>query len=385
MNYKLIYLLPFILLLTNCEKKQNPNLTQSGLDPANFQIKIGEDSLDFVTLRNKNGMEVCLSNYGARILSIMVPDAKGRFQNVVLGFDSIQAYYPENDLTKLGGTIGRYTNRIGHGKFILDGDTVNVTVNSLGHSLHGGAEDGDKGWQYKIFRIKEINDSSVLMSTISSDGENGFPGTVTASVRYTVLPQNAIRIDYEATTDRPTVICMSNQSYFNLSGDPDLSISELKLQINADRFMPIDSTRLVTGEFFPVEGTPLDFRKEKTIGRDIDNAWFEQIKNGNGYDHTYVLNTQGNLQIPALSLRCKRSGIKMELFTTEPAIQFYTGNFLYSSLSKRQEQHYSQRHGLSLEPQHFPDSPNHPEWPSVILRPGEIYHSTSIYKFSIEK
>lgn len=372
------------LFLSGCGEKRDDRLTMSGLRPEDFTTIVDGDSVKLIVLDNGHGMEVCLSNYGARIVSLIAPDTEGEGRNVVLGFDSIQAYYPEVKLPKMGGTIGRYTNRIGHSQFILDGDTVRVTENNFGHSLHGGAEDGDRGWQYKVFRIKEQNDSSVLMTLLSPDKENGFPGNVKASVKFTLSKDNSLRIDYSAETDKPTVIGMSNQSYFNLSGNPDHSISDLRLMINSKYYLPVDSTRLVTGELAKVEGTPMDFRKEKLIGRDIDNAWYEQIKNGNGYDHAFVLDTNGSLDECAVSLHCKRSGIIMDIYTTEPSVQFYTGNFLSGSLSRKQNENYSQRHGLSLEPQHFPDSPNHPEWPSVVLRPGETYHSTSIYKFRTE-
>ena len=381
-----IFFMVLILgLASSCNENHKEGGTLSGLDPDNFKTSINGDSVRLFVLTNKNGMEVCLSNYGARIISLMVADAHGEMKNVVLGFDSIQAYYPEVDLPKLGGTIGRYTNRIGNSRFVIDGDTIRVTENNFGHSLHGGAEDGDQGWQYKVYDISEVNDSSVTMTLRSPDGENGFPGNVTASVKYTLHSDNSLRIDYEAESDKPTVICMSNQSYFNLTGDPDRSISDLRIMINASVYMPVDSTRLVTGEFATVEGTPMDFRKEKLIGRDIDNAWFEQIKNGNGYDHTFVLDSRGDINKIAVALHCKKTGIIMEILTTEPSIQFYTGNFLYSALSKKQNENFSQRHGLSLEPQHFPDSPNHPEWPSVILRPGEKYESSSIYRFKLDK
>ena len=380
-----ISILTLLILITGCKKENREGLTLSGLDPANFTEIVDGDTLKLAVLRNSRGMEVCISNYGARIVSIVVPDKNGEGKNIVLGFDSIQAYYPEEDLPKLGGTIGRYAGRIGNARFILDGDTIRVTANNFGHCLHGGAEDGDRGWQYKIFRFEEDNDSTVLLSMTSSDNENGFPGNVNATVRYTLTDDNLLRVDYTAETDRPTVIGMSNQSYFNLSGNYENSISDLKLQINATKYMPVDSNRLVTGDFADVEGTPMDFRKEKLIGRDIDNAWYEQIKNGSGYDHTFVLDTKGDINLPAVILRCIQSGIVMQIFTTEPAVQFYTGNFLHSSLSKKRDDNYSQRHGLSLETQHYPDSPNHPDWPSVILRPGEEYHSTTIYKFSVSE
>ena len=384
-NRLLIFLFVIVGLSCSQRGKDKESLTLSGLDPANFERVVEGDSTRLVVLRNENGMEVCLSNYGARILSLVVPDKEGKGRNVVLGFNNLESYFPEEDLPKLGGTIGRYTNRIAYARFLLDGDTVKVTENNFGHSLHGGAEDGDRGWQYKVFEIKEANDSSVLMTLFSPDGENGFPGNMNVSVRYTLCGDNSLRIDYGGETDKPTVICMSNQSYFNLSGNPDTSISDLRIKINASTYMPVDSTRLVTGEFASVEGTPMDFRKEKLIGRDIDNAWHEQIRYGKGYDHTFVFDDGGDLSRPGVVLHCRKTGIVMELYTTEPSVQFYTGNFLYSALSKKRNDNYSQRHGLSLEPQHFPDSPNHPQWPSVILRPGEKYHSTSIYKFSNDK
>ncbi|MDE5806556.1 MAG: galactose mutarotase, partial [Muribaculaceae bacterium] len=327
MKFGLLSVLPLMLLcyaVSSCSEDSGKGETLSGIKAENFETVINGDSVKLIVLNNGNGMEVCLSNYGARIVSMVVPDIHGHSRNVVLGFDSIQAYFPEVDLPKLGGTIGRYTNRIGGARFILDGDTIKITENNYGNSLHGGAEDGDKGWQYKVYHIAESNDSSVLMTMRAPDGENGFPGNVDAAVRFTLSHDNSLRIDYSAITDRPTVICMSNQSYFALSGDPENSISDLRLRINASAYLPVDSTRLVTGELATVEGTPMDFRKEKLVGRDIDNAWHEQIKFGNGYDHAFVLDSKGSLEEAAVSLHCKRSGITMEIFTTEPSIQFYT-------------------------------------------------------------
>lgn len=379
------FLILFLLLTSiGCRSDHNTE-KESLLNPDHYKAIVDGDSTHFIVLRNRRGMEVDLSDYGARILSIIVPDKNGEMINVVLGFDNIQSYYPEENLPKLGGTLGRYAGRIRNGMFVIDNDTIHVTRNSIGHCLHGGAEDGDKGWQYKMYKIISQTDSTVLMSMLAPDGENGFPGNVEVRVRFTVEDKNALRIDYQAVTDRATVICMSNQSYFNLSGNPDNSISDLRLYVNASYYLPIDSTKMVTGSIEPVDGTPLDFRKEKLIGRDIDNAWNEQIKFGNGYDHTLVLDTKGNLDQVAARLHCRRSGVIMDIYTTEPSINLYTGNYLYSSISRRKTENFSQRHGLCLETQHFPDSPNHPEWQNVLLRPGEEYRSTTIYSFRTEE
>lgn len=364
--------------------KEEAALTKSGLDPQKFEAVVNSDSTCLVTLKNAAGMEVCLTNYGGRIVSIMVPDKDGVMQDVVLGFDSIGAYLPDANKTDFGAAIGRYANRINQGRFILDGDTIQLPQNNFGHCLHGGTDMGTLGWQYRVYKVENATDSTFTISIDSPDGDNQFPGNVKATVTYTLQADNALRIDYEATTDKATVINMTNHSYFNLSGDPELSVLDETVWINADNFTPVDSTFMTTGEIIPVKDTPMDFTEEKLLGKDIE-AEYIQVKYGNGFDHNFVLNTKGNLDECAARVTDPRSGIILEVFTNEPGVQFYTGNFLDGTVTGKKAKIYNQRHGLCLETQKYPDTPNKPNWPSATLRPGETYKSTCIYKFSTKK
>lgn len=357
-------------------------LTASGLDPANFKAEYNGDSTALYTLTNANGMEVCITNFGGRIVSVTVPDREGRLRDVVLGFDSVQAYFPEVNQSDFGSTVGRYANRINQGEFILDSDTFRLPKNNFGHCLHGGTDMGTRGWQYRVYNVSEATDTSLTLTLNDADGNNGFPGTVDATVKFTLTPDNAIDIAYTATTDKPTIINMTNHSYFNLSGDLTAPVTDDVLWVDADNYTPVDSTFMTTGEIATVEGTPFDFRTAKPVGQDI-NAENEQIHNGNGYDHNWVLNTAGDVTKPAVRLVSPASGIQLEVFTNEPGIQIYSGNFLDGTVTGKSGIVYNQRAGLCLETQHYPDSPNKPQWPSVVLRPGETYNSQCIYKFSV--
>ncbi len=370
------------LSLASCGSgKETQQFTKSGLDPKNFEAVFNGDSTRLVTLTNASGMEVCITNFGGRIVSISVPDKDGVFQDVVLGFDSVQSYFPANNKTDFGAAIGRYANRINQGKFVLDGDTIQLPRNNFGHCLHGGTEMGTLGWQYRVYKVEEYNDSSLTISIDSPDGDNQFPGNVKAFVTYTLRGDNSLRIDYKATTDKPTIINMTNHSYFNLSGDPELSVLDENVWINASNYTPVDSTFMTTGEIAGVKDTPFDFTVEKLLGKDITSD-FVQIKYGNGYDHNFVLDTDGDLSKPAARVSDPRSGIVLEVFTNEPGIQFYTGNFLDGTVKGKKAKIYNQRHGLCLETQKYPDTPNKPQWPGCVLRPGEEYNSTCIFKFS---
>lgn len=364
--------------------KSEANFTKSGLDPKSFETVINGDSTRLVTLKNESGMEVCITNYGGRIVSIMVPDKDGNFQDVVLGFNSVGSYLPENNKTDFGAAIGRYANRIDQGRFVLDGDTIQLPQNNFGHCLHGGTDMGTLGWQYRVYKVENVTDSTLTISIDSPDGDNQFPGNVKAFVTYTLGSDNSLRIDYEATTDKATVINMTNHSYFNLSGDPEQSVTDEMVWINADNFTPVDSTFMTTGEIIPVKDTPMDFTEEKLLGKDIE-ADYIQVKYGKGFDHNFVLNTKGNLDECAARVTDPRSGIVLEVFTNEPGIQFYTGNFLDGTVTGKKAKIYNKRHGLCLETQKYPDTPNKPNWPSATLRPGETYKSTCIYKFSTKK
>ena len=371
------------LTIAGCNGGNGNILTQSGLNPKNFEAIYDGDSTSLYVLKNSKGMEVCVTNFGARIVSVSVPDRNGNMVDVVLGFDSIQSYFPENNKSDFGATIGQYANRINQGRFVLDGDTIKLPQNNFGHCLHG-TDMGSRGWQYRVFKAQQLNDSTVSLTINTTDGGNGFPGNVTATVTYTLTGDNALDIAYKATTDKKTIINLTNHSYFNLSGDPSTAITDDVLWVNADAFTPVDSTFMTTGEIVTVENTPMDFRTPKKIADDIQSDYV-QIKNGNGYDHNWVLNSKGDINVPAVKLVNAATGIALEVFTDEPGIQIYTGNFLDGSVTGKNGKVYNQRSAICLETQHYPDSPNKPQWPTVVLNPGETYNSHCIYKFSIEK
>ena len=356
------------------------NLTLSGLNPANFEKTIeNNQALKLYTLKNANGMEVCITNFGARIVSIMVPDQNGDMQDVVLGFDNIEDYI--NVPSDFGATIGRYANRIGQGKITIDGKEIQLPQNNYGHCLHGGPT----GWQYKAFTATQADDKSIKLSVVSPDGDNNFPGNVTAHVTYTLTDDNAIDIQYEATTDQKTVINMTNHSYFNLDGNPATSAMNHLLYLAADSITPVDDTFMTSGEMMAVAGTPFDFNTPKAISQDVTNFDNEQIKFGKGFDHNWVLKTKGDINQVAAKLISPVTGITLEVYTDEPGIQVYTGNFLDGTVKGKKGTVYQQRASVCLETQHYPDSPNKAHWPSVILEPGKTYQSHCIFKFGIEK
>lgn len=371
--------------LTGCKSgADSANLTKSGLDPDNFKSEYRGDSTALYVLTNERGAEVCITNFGGRVVSVMMPDKEGNLRDVVLGFDNVEDYFPENNLTDFGASIGRYANRINKGTFVLDGDTVRLPQNNYGHCLHGGGEMGDLGWQYRVYKADQPNDSTLVLTLNSPDGDNGFPGEMNVRVTYTLRADNALDIFYEGTTDRPTEVNMTNHCYFNLTGDPAKSVKELLLMVNAKEITPVDSTFMTTGEVLAVEGTPFDFTTAKPIGRDIDDTECEQILFGKGYDHNFILCTDGDITKPAAELYSPESGIVMTMYTSEPGVQVYTGNFLDGTLTGKGDRKLEQRSGVCLETQHFPDTPNKPQWPSSRLNPGETYTSRTIYKFEVK-
>ena len=376
---KLIYLALLPILMIGCKEKSDKT-TLSGLTKSKFVQVVNGDTTALYVLKNTAGVEVCITNFGGRIVSVLVPDKAGKLQDVVLGFDSISDYV--NVPSDFGATIGRYANRINKGLLTIDGKTIQLPTNNFGHTLHGGP----KGWQYQVFqKVNQINDTTIELTRFSPDGDQNFPGNVTAKVTYTLTKDNAIKIDFEATTDKKTVINMCNHSYFNLSGDPTKLITDNQLYINADGFTPVDTTFMTTGEILPVKGTPMDFTTAKVIGTDINKYDYAQLKNGNGYDHNWVLNTAGDVKKLAAKVVSPISGISLEVYTNEPGIQVYTGNFLNGKVKGKKGIVYNQRAAICLESQHYPDSPNKPQWPSTILEPGKVYKSTCIYKFGVEK
>lgn len=353
--------------------------TKSGLTKADFEAQVNGKQTELYTLTNSNGAEVCITNFGGRVVSLMVPDRMGDLRDVVLGFDNINDYI--NVPSDFGASVGRYANRIKDGRFTLDSVTYDLPKNNFGHCLHGGP----KGWQYQVYELVEQGPGSITLAINSPAGDENFPGAVEARVTYRLTDNNALDISYEATTDAPTIINMTNHSYFNLSGDPQKHVCDDILWVNASEFTPVDSTFMTTGEILPVAGTPMDFRAPRRIGEQIGYTSYDQIRNGNGYDHNWVLATAGEIGTKAVELYSEASGIILGVYTTEPGIQVYTGNFLDGTVTGKKDVVYNQRTGICLETQHYPDSPNKANWPSVVLRPGETYTSHCIYTFSTDK
>ena len=365
------------LLMAACTPKAEKT-TDSGLLQSNFQMEVDGKKTDLYTLRNKNKMEVCVTNFGGRIVSVMVPDKDGQMRDVVLGFDSIQDYVSKP--SDFGASIGRYANRINQGRFTLDGTEYQLPQNNYGHCLHGGPQ----GFQYRVFDAVQPNPQELELTYMAEDGEEGFPGNITCKVLMKLTDDNAIDIRYEAETDKPTIVNMTNHSYFNLDGDAARNEAHL-LTIDADYYTPVDSTFMTTGEIAPVEGTPMDFRTPTPVGARINDYDFVQLKNGNGYDHNWVLNTKGDITRKCATLESPLTGIVLDVYTNEPGIQVYAGNFLDGSLTGKKGITYNQRASVCLETQKYPDTPNKPEWPSAVLRPGEKYMSQCIFKFSVNK
>lgn len=369
-------LLAALTLLLSVSCTQKSETTRSGLDPADFNAVVDGKPVALYTLKNAAGMEVCITNFGGRIVSLMVPDRNGELRDVVLGFDNIADY--QNVPSDFGASIGRYANRIDHGRLVIDGDTVQLPQNNFGHCLHGGPA----GWQYKVYEARQLDGKTLELYMDSPDGDENFPGHVKAKVTYNLTDDNAIVIAYEASTDAPTVVNMTNHSYFNLSGDPSRTILDHLLTVDADSYTPVDSTYMTTGEIAPVEGTPMDFRTETAVGARLHEN-NEQLKNANGYDHNWVLATAGDAERTAARLISPETGICLTVRTTEPGLQIYSGNFLDGTVKGKGGIVYNPRTAICLETQHYPDSPNKPQWPSTLLRPGETYESLCIYGFSI--
>lgn len=352
-----------------------PALTLSGLDPQDFVGEKGGKATALYTLTNANGMEVCITNFGGRLVSVMVPDRDGKMTDVILGFDNIQDYMTLP--SDFGASIGRYANRIAGGTFELDGQTVVLNQNDGPNCLHGGAE----GWQYQVYEAELLDPQTLQLTINDPDGHMGFPGNVTAVVTYKLTDDNAIDITYSGTADKPTVLSMTNHAYFNLSGNHCVEGTDMVLYVNADTFTPADAKLIPTGEMRPVEGTPFDFRTPKAIGQDI-NQDDEQLLLGNGYDHNWVLNTAGDVTKLAVSVYSPATGILLEEYTDQPGVQVYSGNFLTGMVAGKHGVKYPKRASVCIETQLYPNSPNMPQWPSATLRPGDTYTHRCIYKFS---
>ena len=334
-------------------------------------------SINEYSLINLNGVEVRLTNYGARLVSIKVPDRNGKFADILLGHNSAEEYINAGDRPYFGSVVGRYSNRIAGGRFTLEGKEYTLATNNGENHLHGGNMGYDK-----LVWDAAVSNSSVIFSLTSYDGQEGYPGELKIKVTYTLTEANELKIFYQATTDKATPINLTNHAYFNLADEGAPTILEHELMLNADTFTPVDATLIPTGEFRPVKGTPFDFTTAKAIGRDIAQK-DTQLEYGNGYDHNFVLNKGVSDLALAATLYEPKSGRCMETFTEEPGVQFYSGNFLTGCLTGKSGKKYPFRSGLCLETQHFPDSPNQKNFPSTILRPGEKYQTTTVYKFSI--
>ena len=350
-------------------------------DSQSFGTTADGEAVEEYTLTNASGTEVRVITYGGIITSIRVPDRNGTLDNVALGFDTLEPY--ETQSPYFGAITGRYANRIAGGEFTLDGETYELATNNGPNSLHGG----EKGFDKRVWSAEEVTDGDgvgLRLSYTSPDGEEGYPGTLETTVTYTLTDENELHIDYEATTDAPTVINLTNHSYFNLAGEGSGTIYDHVLMINAERYTPVDETLIPTGELAPVEGTPFDFRTPKTIGPG-QRTPHPQIVIGLGFDHNFVLNREeGDDVTLAARLYEPTSGRILEVLTTEPGMQFYAGNFLDGSFAGTSDRLYRQSDGLALETQHFPDSPNQPEFPSTELRPGETFESTTIFRFDTD-
>jgi aldose 1-epimerase len=333
-------------------------------------------AITLFTLTNSHGMEVRAMNYGGIIISIRVPDRNGQVADVVLGHETLEGYRPNPPY--FGAIVGRYANRIANGTFKLDGQTYSLPKNDGPNTLHGGSIGFDKVvWDAEPLKGR----NGVAFDYLSQNGQDGFPGNLRVKVTYTLTNANALEIDYEATTDKATPINLSNHSYFNLKGEGDGDILDHEIMINADRFTPVDKNLIPTGELRPVKGTPFDFTQPTKIGARIDDN-YDQLLLGHGYDHNFVINRNGGGMVLAARVYEPTTGRTLEVSTTQPGVQFYTGNFLDGTITGKQGHVYKRRYGFCLETQHFPDSPNHPSFPNTILRPGETFHQKTVFKFS---
>lgn len=355
-------------------------VTLSGLQIDAFNKQIDSKMTMLCTLTNKKGAELTITNYGAKIVSLMVPDRSGKLTDVVTGHNSIEEYLVSEE-PYFGAICGRYGNRIAKGKFVLD-DTVydKLAINNGPNSLHGGL----KGFNAVVWDLKQIDEQTVELKYTSADGEEGFPGQLETTVTYHFSDENEVVIMYNAVTDKPTVLNLTNHSYFNLSGAGDPSIGDHLLTINADYYLPTDETAIPYGPKEKVEGTPMDFRTPYEVGARIDED-FEALNFGKGYDHTYILNKKEENEL-SFCVRCvsPKTGIVMDVYTTQPGVQLYTGNWMTGNFEGKNGQRYPARAALCLETQHYPDSPNKPEYPTTVLRPGEVFQSKTIYKFATE-
>lgn len=374
-----------IISCNNGNNNENANATEDSAvtktpagipDKKNFEAAIDGKQTDLYVLKNHNGMEAAITNYGGRVVSLLVPDENGKMTDVVVGFNSVKAYESSTE-PYFGATIGRFGNRIANGKFTLDGKQYALFKNNGPNTLHGGK----KGFQAVVWDANQLNDSTLQLHYISKDMEENFPGNLDVTVTYSLTGDNGVKCEYKATTDKKTVVNLTNHAFFNLNGEGSGSILNHTVQINADKYTPVDSTLIPTGKIESVAGTPLDFTKPTTIGARINDD-NEQLKYGKGYDHNFVLNKSGDSLTHAATVIGDKSGIVMDIYTEEPGLQFYSGNFMQSKNTFKGGSKDDYRTAFAMETQHFPDSPNEPSFPSTVLKPGETYHTETVYKFS---
>jgi len=362
-----------VLMLLSCKEKVKNEQSFSGLNTKDFVAKVNGKETGLFILKNSVGLEACITNYGGRVVSLVVPDRKRELKDVVLGYGSIAEYLATDG--NYGALIGRYGNRIKDGLFTLDDVVYQLPKNSNGHCLHGGPE----GFHNQVWDAEKLDAQTLKLTYLSKDGEAGFPGNLNVTVTYTLRNDNALDILYEATTDKPTVVNLTNHSYFNLSGNLGTQILDHYVYINADSFAMVDET-LIPVAIVPVDGTPMDIREMVLVSEGVNNN-NEQIVLGKGLDHNWVLNTKGDISKIAAKAYHDESGIVMDVYTSEPGIQFYSGNFMANATKGKHGVTYIHRGALCLETQHYPNSPNTPSFPSTVLRPGEKYTSRCIYAF----
>lgn len=378
-----------LFLVISCKEQMEKNTEsikneavmklKTTVSPADFVDEIAGDSVGFYTLKNANGIEITFTNYGQRLVSLHTPDRNGKFDDVVLGYATLKEFVENRNY--YGSVIGRYGNRIGKGTFSIGDITYDLAKNNGENHLHGGI----KGFESVVWKVDNSSENSIAFSRMSPDMEEGYPGNLDVKVTYTLNDDNELKINYKAITDKATVVNLTNHSFFNLKGEGNGDITDHLVMINADAYTPVDDGLIPTGKIETVAGTPFDFRTPKTIGRDIDSD-FEQLKIGKGYDHNYVINdapkNEDGLKLTA-TITEPVSGRTMEVYTSEPGVQFYTGNFMNGSDIGKTGKPYLFRGSFCFETQHFPDSPNKPEFPSTLLNPGDVYDTDTVYKFGV--
>lgn len=380
-----------IILLIGC-KEQKADITKSKeikqmayktkINPSAFNGVVAGDSVKLHILTNKNGVEAAFTNFGQRLVSLYVPDKNGNFEDVVLGYATLDEFV-NGPKSYFGSVIGRYGNRIAKGNFSIDDTTYTLVKNNNENHLHGG----DVGFENVVWNIDKVTSNSIQFSRLSPDMEEGYPGNLMVVVSYVLTDDNELKINYKAETDKTTVVNLTHHSFFNLKGEGEGDINDHVLMLNADNFTPVDSGLIPTGKIESVKGTPFDFTTSKTIGADL-NSDFEQLKIGNGYDHNFVLNeTPKNKDGLVLCAKVSEptTGRTMEVYTDEPGVQFYGGNFMNGESVGKSGKIYAFRGSFCLETQHFPDSPNQPNFPSTLLKPGEVYTSNCVYKFGVSE